>query len=55
MALKDNIITKMRTILNERFVVTNVNYVPRLDNPQLTFGNTGLKFTGTSLYIDIRG
>lgn len=55
MALKDDIKSKVKAILDERLVVTDVTYVPRIDDPKLTFGNTGLKFTGTSLFIDIRG
>ncbi len=55
MALKDDIKSKVKAILDERLVVTDVTYVPKLDDPKLTFGNTGLKFTGSSLFIDIRG
>lgn len=55
MALKDDIKSKVKAILDERLVVTDVTYVPRLDDSKLTFGNTGLKFTGSSLFIDIRG
>lgn len=55
MALKDDINYNVKTILAERLVVTDVTYVPRLDDSKLTFGNTGLKFTGSSLFIDIRG
>ena len=55
MALKDDIKSKVKTILNEKFEVTDVTYVPKIDDPKLTFGNTGLKFTGSSLFIDLRG
>jgi len=55
MALKEDIKSKVKAILDERLVVTDVTYVPKLDDPKLTFGNTGLKFTGSSLFIDIRG
>lgn len=55
MALKDEIKSKVKAILEERLVVTDVTYVPKIDDPKLTFGNTGLKFTGSSLFIDIRG
>lgn len=55
MALKDDIKAKVKAILDEKFTVTDVTYVPRLDDPKLTFGNTGLKFTGSSLFIDLRG
>jgi adenylate cyclase len=55
MALKDDIINKVKAILNEKFEVTEVSYVPRIDDSKLTFGNTGLKFTGSVLFIDMRG
>jgi class 3 adenylate cyclase len=55
MALKDDIKSKVKAILDERFEVTDVTYVPKIDDPKLTFGNTGLKFTGSSLFIDLRG
>lgn len=55
MALKQDIINKVKAILDEKFVVTEVKYVPKLDDSKLTFGNTGLKFTGSSLFIDMRG
>lgn len=55
MALKEDIKSKVKAILDERLVVTDITYVPKLDDPKLTFGNTGLKFTGSSLFIDIRG
>ncbi len=44
MALKDDIKSKVKAILDERFEVTDVTYVPKIDDPKLTFGNTGLKF-----------
>lgn len=55
MALKDNIKSKVKAILDEKFEVTDVTYVPKIDDPKLTFGNKGLRFTGSSLFIDIRG
>lgn len=55
MALKDDIKNKVKAILDEKFEVTEVSYVPKIDDSKLTFGNTGLKFTGSSLYIDMRG
>lgn len=55
MALKDDIKSKVKAILDEKMVVTDVAYVPKLDDSKLTFGNTGLKFTGSSLFIDLRG
>lgn len=55
MGLKENIQNKVKSILDEPFNITEVNHVPKLDDSKLTFGNTGLKFTGTVLYIDMRG
>jgi len=55
MALKEDIIKKVETILDENFVVSDISYVPRIDDSRLTFGNTGLKFEATVLYIDMRG
>lgn len=55
MALKEDIKSKVKSILDEKFEVTEVTYIPKLDDPKLTFGNTGLKFTGSCLFIDIRG
>lgn len=55
MALKDEITNKVKSIIDEKFETTEVSYVPKLDDGKLTFGNTGLKFTGSSLYIDLRG
>jgi class 3 adenylate cyclase len=55
MALKDEIKDKVKAILNEKFEVTEVTYVPKIDDSKLTFGNTGLRFTGSALFIDLRG
>jgi adenylate cyclase len=55
MALKDDIKSKVKAILDTKFEVTDITYVPKLDDTKLTFGNTGLKFTGSSLFIDLRG
>lgn len=55
MALKDDIVNKVNNIIDTNFDVTEVNYIPKLDDQKLTFGNTGLKFTGSVLFIDIRG
>lgn len=55
MALKDEIKSKVKAILDEKFEITDVSYVPKIDDSKLTFGNTGLKFTGSSLFIDLRG
>lgn len=55
MGLEEDIKNKAKTIFGEEFTVTDVSYVPTLDDPKLTFGNTGLRFTGSVLFIDIRG
>lgn len=55
MALKDEIKSKVNSILDENFTVTDVSYVPTIEDYQLTFGNTGLKFEATILFIDMRG
>ena len=55
MALKDDIKSKVNSILDENFTVTDVSYVPTIGDYQLTFGNTGLKFEATTLFIDMRG
>lgn len=55
MALKDDIKAKVKAILDDKFDVTDVTYVPKVDDSKLTFGNTGLKFTGSVLFIDLRG
>lgn len=55
MALKDDIKYKVKAILDEKFEVKDVTYVPKIDDTKLTFGNTGLKFEATVLYIDMRG
>lgn len=55
MGLKDDINSKVKSILEDEFIVTDVTYVPQIDDSSLTFGNTGLKFTATTLFIDMRG
>jgi adenylate cyclase len=54
MSRRTEITAKTKEIVDTRFDVTEVNYVPDLENPQLTFGNKGMKFTATVLYIDMR-
>jgi len=53
--LRQDIIDKVEAILDEKFDVQEVTYVPDLDDTKLTFGNTGLKFEATVLFIDMRG
>ena len=55
MGLKQEITDKVKTIIDEEFKVEDVSYVPDIKNSKLTFGNTGLRFEGTVLYIDMRG
>ncbi|MEC9408349.1 MAG: adenylate/guanylate cyclase domain-containing protein [Pseudomonadota bacterium] len=53
--MKTDIEAKAKSIVDTRFEVTDVTIVPDIDDSRLTFGNTGLKFTATVLYIDMRG
>jgi len=41
--------------MDENFVIEDVTYVPSIDNTKLTFGNKGLRFEATVLFIDMRG
>lgn len=54
MGLKQDIIGKVTSILDNRLSIENVSYVPDLEDPKLTFDNTGLEFEATVLFIDIR-
>ncbi len=55
MGIRQDIINKVTEILGTRFEVEDVSYVPDISNSKLTFGNTGLQFEATVLYIDMRG
>ena len=55
MGLKKDILDKIKTHIDNKFDIQDVTYVPNLDDKKLTFGNTGLKFDSTVLYIDLRG
>lgn len=55
MGLKNDITTKVKSILDERFITEDVNTVPDISDSRLTFGNKGLQFDATVLYIDMRG
>ena len=55
MSLKKEIFNEVNTILENKFEVEQVDYVPDIENTKLTFGNKGLQFKGTVLYIDMRG
>jgi class 3 adenylate cyclase len=54
MGLKQDILDKIKEHIDENFDIQDVTYVPTLDDKKLTFGNTGLKFETTVLYIDLR-
>ena len=55
MGRKDEIRSKVKDILDTKFDVENVNYVPDIENSKLIYGNKGLQFKGAVLYIDMRG
>ena len=55
MGLKKDIEDKVKAILDENFDVEDVTYVPDISNSKLTFGNKGLQFEATVLFIDMRG
>ena len=55
MTLKEDILTKAKEIRDANFVKNSTNTVPSITNSKLTFGCTGLTFTATVLYIDMRG
>jgi adenylate cyclase len=55
MGLKDDILKEVKNILDTRFESENIDFIPDIENPKLTYGNKGLQFEGTVLYIDMRG
>jgi adenylate cyclase len=55
MSTKSEIIAEVKTILDTNFQVEEVAYVPDISNSKLTYGNTGLQFEATVLYVDMRG
>lgn len=54
MSLKSEITDKVKEIINTNFEIEEITYVPEISNSKLTFGNKGLKFEATTLYIDLR-
>lgn len=52
--MMSDILSKVKGILDTRFESEVTTEVPDLDNSKLTFGNFGLEFDATVLYIDIR-
>ncbi|GAS84921.1 adenylate/guanylate cyclase domain-containing protein [Paenibacillus amylolyticus] len=55
MGLKEDIVNKVKEIMDTNFEVTDISYVPDINDTKLTFGNTGLRFEATTLFIDMRG
>jgi class 3 adenylate cyclase len=55
LSLKEKIESKTSEVIDSSFDVTDVYTVPDINDARLTFGNTGLRFTATVLYIDMRG
>ncbi|MFS1862643.1 adenylate/guanylate cyclase domain-containing protein [Vibrio lentus] len=53
--MKKGIDDKVKSIIDDEFEVTDIKYVPDIDNTSLTFGNKGLRFEATTLFIDMRG
>lgn len=53
--MKEGIVSKVKEIIDGSFEVTDITDVPDIDDSRLTFGNKGLRFEATTLYIDMRG
>ncbi|WP_076924011.1 adenylate/guanylate cyclase domain-containing protein [Pseudoalteromonas sp. EB27] len=53
--MKSGIDNKVTEIIDDTFEVTEVTYIPDINDKKLTFGNKGLRLTATVLYIDMRG
>jgi len=53
--MKESIEKYAKDIIDSKFDITDIEYVPDLDDKKLTFLNTGLRFEATTLYIDMRG
>ncbi|MUK66456.1 adenylate/guanylate cyclase domain-containing protein [Aliivibrio fischeri] len=53
--MKKGIDDKVKSIIDDEFDVTDIKYVPDIDTTSLTFGNKGLRFESTTLFIDMRG
>lgn len=53
--MKSAIENKVREIIDGGFDVVDVYSVPEISDTRLTFGNKGLRFNATTLYIDMRG
>jgi class 3 adenylate cyclase len=55
MGLKQDILDKIKEHMDEKFIQKDRSYVPSINDSDLTFGNTGIKFEATVLFIDLRG
>lgn len=55
MGLKQDIIDKVKIIIDEKFISEDILNVPNIEDLKLTFGNKGLRFDSTVLFIDMRG
>ncbi|MEK4718098.1 adenylate/guanylate cyclase domain-containing protein [Priestia sp. FSL W8-0524] len=55
MGRKEDIIKKVNEIMDNKFEVEDIAYVPDIADSKLTFGNKGLRFEATVLHIDMRG
>jgi class 3 adenylate cyclase len=53
--MKEDIIKKVKEIIDTKFEIENCYAVPDIDDTRLTFSNKGLRFEATTLYIDMRG
>lgn len=53
--MKKGIEDKVTEIIDSNFDVSEVTVVPDIEDSRLTFGNKGLRFEATVLYIDMRG
>lgn len=51
----ENLLNTVKEVVDGGFVIDDIDYVPKADDTQLTFGNEGLRFPATALYIDMRG
>jgi adenylate cyclase len=54
MGLRQEIIDDVNIILDNKFDVDEIEYVPEISDSKLIFGNYGLQFEATVLYIDMR-
>lgn len=53
--MKDKIDNKVKSTIDDSFIVTDIDYIPDIDTSVLTFGNKGLRFDAVTLFIDMRG